>query len=65
MSLETLETKVDKLCVLINGNGKIGLGAKVHLLWESRKSKNGLVDWAFRVLIMTVISFIAVKVGIK
>lgn len=63
MSLETLEKKFDDLCVLLKGNGKIGFFAMVRIMWESRKSKNGLVDWAFRVVIMTVISFIAFKVG--
>lgn len=65
MSLETLETKIDKLTKIIDGNGKLGLFAKVHIMWCERKSKNGLLDWAFRILIMTVISYIAVKVGIR
>ena len=65
MSIETLERKVDKMFVVINGNGKIGLGAKVQIMWEGRKTRNGLYDWAFRVLIMIVVSFIAVKVGLR
>lgn len=65
MSLESLETKFDDLCVLLKGNGRLGFFAKVQIMWEGKKTRMGLLDWCFRVTIMIVVSFIAVKVGMK
>jgi len=65
MSLESLEKKVDDLRVILLGNGKIGLVAKVQMLWEGKKTRMGLLDWAFRTAIFILIGYIAMKVGLK
>ena len=65
MSLERLEKKIDDIRIILLGNGRIGLVAKVQLLWENKKTRMGLLDWCFRIIILTVISFVAVKVGLK
>ncbi len=65
MSLETLEAKVEDVLKILNGNGKIGLVAKVQILWEGQKTKQGLLDWAFRIIIATVLGYVALKVGLK
>jgi len=65
MSLETVEAKVDNILKVMNGNGKIGIIAKVQMLWEGKKTSMGLVDWAFRITIASVLGYIAVKVGLR
>ena len=65
MSIESLEKKVDDLRVILLGNGKIGLVAKVQMLWEGKKTRMGLLDWAFRTVIFILIGYIAMKVGLK
>ena len=54
---------------LLMGNGKIGVAEMARRAFEymqvEKTTKNGLVDWAFRIAIMIVLTFIAVKVGIK
>jgi len=65
MSLESVEQKIDDVRKILLGNGKIGLCAKVQMLWEGKKTRMGLLDWAFRISILIIISFVAVKVGIK
>ena len=65
MSLESLEKKIDDIRIILLGNGKLGLVAKVQIMWENKKTRMGLLDWAFRIIILTVISFVAVKVNLK
>ena len=65
MSIEKLEEKVDEIKKILLGNGKIGLVAKVQMLWESKKTRMGLWDWAFRTAIFILIGYIAMKVGLK
>lgn len=65
MSLDTLEEKIEDIRKILLGNGKIGFIAKVQILWEARKTKMGLLDWAFRIIIASVLGYIAVKVGLK
>lgn len=54
---------------VINGNGELGLAAKTQLLyqWMERadKSKNGLLDWCFRIAISLILAYIAHEVGLK
>ena len=69
---ETFVRAFDKMSILekvVYGNGKDGLSGKVATLyaWYQKQTATqaGLLDWAFRVLIMIVLTFIAVKVGLK
>ena len=61
----SLEQKIDDLRKLLLGNGKIGFFAKVQMLWEGRKSRMGLLDWAYRIAIGIGIAFIIKQVGLK
>ena len=61
----SLEQKIDDLRKLLLGNGKIGVFAKVQMLWEGKKTRMGLIDWAFRITIATVLGYVAIKVGLK
>ena len=65
MSLESLETKFDDLCVLLKGNGNLGFFAKVQIMWEGKKTRMGLLDWCFRICIAIALGYIAMKVGLK
>ena len=65
-------TQQDRLNAIekrINGNGDLGIEAKARLSYEyiqkATASKNGLLDWVFRCVIMIVLAYIATKVGLK
>ena len=73
---EELNKKVDeirdevlKIRLLWMGNGKPGAGHKIETMWthysEKQKSTQGLIDWAFRAVITVLVSYIAIKIGIK
>jgi len=61
--------RTGNLEMIINGNGKLGMAAKVNLLYEwmlaTKATKNGVLDWTFRMAISILLAFIAVKVGLK
>ena len=76
MSLERLEAKMDdiKCCLegkieevrkILLGNGKIGICAKVQMLWQGKKTRMGLLDWSYRIIIGIGIGYIAMKAGLK
>jgi len=54
---------------LLMGNGEVGVAEMARRSFEwmqhQSKTKNGLLDWGFRVVILVIISFVAVKVGLK
>jgi len=64
-SLEQVESKLDDVKKILLGNGSIGLCAKVQLLWEGKKTRMGLLDWAYRIAIGIGIAFIIKQTGIK
>ena len=67
--VDEIKDEVMKIRILWTGNGKVGVGHKVFTMWEHYKTKTkstqGLVDWGFRVCITILLTFIAVKVGLK
>ena len=65
MSLESVEQKIDDVRKILLGNGKIGLCAKVQMLWEGKKTRMGLLDWAYRIAIGIGIAYIIRQVGLK
>ena len=65
MSFERLEQKIDDVRKILLGNGKIGLCAKVQMLWEGKKTRMGLLDWAYRIVLGIGIGYIAMKIGLK
>jgi hypothetical protein len=68
-TFNSLDTKLASIEKLLRGNGTVGVAEMARRAFEHcqylKSSKNGLLDWAFRVVILTLISFIAVKLGLK
>ena len=54
---------------LLMGNGEVGVAEMARRSFEwmqhQSKTKNGLLDWGFRVVISIILLFIAVKVGLR
>jgi hypothetical protein len=67
--LKEIKTKLDHIEKLLMGNGGVGVAEMARRAFEycqqHKQSKNGLLDWSFRAVIMITLSFIAVRVGIK
>jgi hypothetical protein len=68
-TVSEIKDEVMKIRILWSGNGKPGAGFKIQTMWdcfiERRQSTQGLVDWMFRAVITVLVTFIAVKVGLK
>lgn len=69
MSLETLESKVDNILLIMNGNGKVGLCAKVELnsdfIVREKKRRSGLVTMIIRGIVLILLAYIASRVGLS
>lgn len=67
--ITSLGEKLEDIRVILVGNGKIGVAEQARRAFEMcqsfKKSKNGLLDWTFRIAIGFIMGFIAVKVGLK
>ena len=67
--LQEIKSKLAHIEKLLMGNGIVGVAEMARRAFEycqsHKQSKNGLLDWAFRVVIMITLSFIAVQVGMK
>jgi len=67
--IQEIKEKLAHIEKLLKGNGIIGVAEMARRAFEmcqaQQRSKNGLLDWTFRTAIMLVLSFIAVKVGLK
>ncbi len=67
--LQEIKTDVKDIKKILNGNGQIGVVAKVeyHELWIQRqKSKrDSIVNFVYRAVIAVVVGYIAIKVGLK
>jgi len=67
--LQEIKTKLNHIEKLLMGNGVVGVAEMARRSFEfmltSKKAKNGLLDWAFRVVILTLIGFIAMKLELK
>ena len=67
--LKDIKVKLDHIEKLLMGNGVIGVAEMARRAFEHcqylEQSKNGLLDWGFRAVIMITLSFIAVRVGMK
>lgn len=65
------EVKVDvkEIKKMLLGNGKVGVSEMARRAFDytqwHKASKNGLLDWVFRIGIAIIVGFIAVKVGLK
>ena len=60
---------VNKILILWNGNGDTGAGYKVNTMWSkhkiTQKSNQGLMDWFFRAVLMILVTYIAIRLGLK
>jgi len=67
--LDTLEYQLSNIKALLMGNGKIGIAEMARRAFEymqtCKSTKNGLLDWAFRIMITTLMGYIAVRIGVK
>lgn len=67
--IELLTDKVIEIRRILVGNGKVGVAEMARRSFEHmnqlKATKNGLLDWTFRIAIMVLVGFIAVKVGLK
>ena len=54
---------------LLMGNGEVGVAEMARRSFEyiqnQKVVKNGLLDWSFRVCILLILSFVAVRVGLQ
>ena len=67
--LDKLEITSKSIQKLLMGNGRIGVAEMARRSFEwmqhQSKTKNGLLDWTFRVVLGVLISYIAIQVGLK
>jgi len=63
------DENVKEIKKILIGNGKIGVAEMARRSFEFMKfhdkTKNGRLDWTFRIIVGMVLSFIALKVGLK
>ena len=68
-SLKELNHKIDSIKAILMGNGKVGVVEMARRSFDymllSKKTKNGLLDWVFRGIIVIILGYVAVKIGIK
>ncbi len=62
---EEMKEDMIKIKLLLSGNGKMGLAAKVETMWQDhqarRKTSQGWIDWTFRILILMLLSWLGLK----
>lgn len=67
--LSEIKDSIREIKVLLHGNGKIGISEMARRSFEymtmMKSTKNGLMDWTFRAIIVIVLGYISVKVGLK
>jgi hypothetical protein len=67
--LDKIDRELQDIKKLLMGNGRIGIAEMARRSFEwmclTKKNRNGLLDWAFRIGISIILTYIAVKVGVK
>lgn len=67
--IKEIKAKLVHIEKLLMGNGIVGVAEMARRAFESmqasKKSKNGLLDWSFRIIILILIGFVAVKLELK
>ena len=62
--LEKVEAKLDHIEKLLKGNGVVGVAEMARRAFEHcqdlKRSKNGLYDWGYRILIGMMLSYLIV-----
>jgi len=61
--------KIEGIEKLLLGNGKIGVAEMARRSFEYcenlKLSKQGLIDWVFRIVLSIIVGYIAVQVGLR
>ena len=67
--LDKLHKDITQVKKILIGNGKLGVAEMARRSFEfvqhHDKTKNGRLDWAFRIMVGLVMTYVAVRVGIK
>ena len=67
--LQEIKLKLQHIEKLLMGNGVVGVAEMARRAFEHcqylKQSKNGLVDWVFRVVILLILGYIATRLGMK
>ena len=67
--LQEIKVKLAHIEKLLMGNGIVGVAEMARRAFEycqnHKQSKNGMLDWTFRILIMLILGYIATRVGMK
>ena len=67
--LKEIKDKLSHIEKLLMGNGVVGVAEMARRAFEHcqelKRTKNGLVDWVFRIGITIILTYIATQVGIK
>ena len=64
-----INSKLDSILKILNGNGKLGIVAKCQLAYDwmlqMKKDKHSMVMILYRTVLVIFLGFIAMKVGLK
>lgn len=67
--LEKVNTQLEHIERLLMGNGKIGVAEMSRRAFDYMQnqtgSRQGLIDWVFRVIILIILGYVATKVGLQ
>ena len=67
--LENIEKQVSHIRALLMGNGVIGIAEMARRSFDymllCKKTKNGILDWTFRIIITILLSYVAIEIGLK
>ena len=67
--ISTMAKDIHEIKKILLGNGVVGVAEMARRAFEymqhCKNTKNGWLDWTFRVFISVMIGYIAIKMGIK
>ena len=67
--VDSIKEEVMKIRILWTGNGRVGAGYKINTMWEvyndDKKRNRDLWTSSIRTIMIILLTFIAVKVGLK
>jgi len=67
--VDEIKQETREIKIILIGNGRLGVAEMARRSFEFMSSintsKNGLMDWTFRIVISIILGFVAIKVGLK
>ena len=67
--MDEVKWQLKNIKALLMGNGKVGIAEMARRGYEymllCKQTKNGLLDWSFRILITLLLGYVAVQIGLK